>query len=394
MKSKARKFGVSFAPWMLLLSTLPASLAAQNATSPPRQGNYRMKQVQIIDPAGFGKPVVAGTALIPFDWKFQSDVRWSNRGCFTDGASMKFSAVSPDGKLAVEALPWFSWQYASDPAVQRFLNMENQMGQKFGLSPCTVMAPAPAEDLLRRFVIPKLRPGKEIVSAERMPTLEQYLNGRLHILEQQAAQSRQQIRFLVNASRVRLKYDLDGQQVEEWVMAVSFAQVTSISTGSGSTQGVDCRAIMLFAMRAPQGQLEANENLFRAIWSSVTLDSQWQGEYLKVVSQLKQAQEQNRAFRAQLLRQFQQHEIETINAVTANSMQGANQAFQGTSELTRGVQPFRDPRSGSQVQLSNLHDYAWVNDAGVVVQSDDPSFNPGAAYGGNWTPMPRVQRQP
>lgn len=146
--------------------------------------------------------------------------------------------------------------------------------------------------------------------------------------------------------------------------------------------------------RAPQGQLEANEDLFHAIWSSVSLDSHWQSEYLKDVSQLKQAQQQNRAVRAQILRQFQQHEIETINAVTTNSMQGADQAFEGASELTRGVQLFSDPRDGTQYELSNLRDYAWANDAGVVVQSDDPNFNAGAAYGGTWRPMPRVQRQP
>ena len=112
-----------------------------------------------------------------------------------------------------------------------------------------------------------------------------------------------------------------------------------------------------------------------------------------MVAQLKQAQGENRAMRAEILRQFQQHEIEVIQGVTANRLRGAEQAFQGTSELTRGVQPFTDPRSGSPVESSNLHDHAWVNDAGVVVQSDDPNFNPGAAYGGSWS-MPRVQRKP
>ena len=391
--NKGSSFASSLAR-LLALMALPVSVAAQNPAPSASAMSHRMKPVQIIDQVGLGKPTVAATALIPFDWKFQSDVQWSNRGCFTDIAAMKFSAVSPDGKVAITALPWTSWQFASDPSVQRFLRMENQAGLRYKLVPCPVMAPTPAEELLRKFIVPKERPGKQIVSAERMPAVEQSVNAKLQRVEQQASQSGQQIRYAVNASRVRLKYDLDGQPVEEWVMAVSVAQATSIPLGAGSTQGIDCRAMMVFAMRAPQGQLEANEDLFRAIWSSVNLDGHWQAEYLKNVAQLIQAQGKERGIRAEIIRKFQQNEIEVIRGVTANQTRGAEQSFQDFSELTRGVQPFTDPRGGPPLELSNLHDYAWINSAGVVVQSDDPNFNPGAVYGGSWTPMPRVQRRP
>jgi len=79
-------------------------------------------------------------------------------------------------------------------------------------------------------------------------------------VEEQSARAGHPVRFRADSAHARLKYDLDGQLVKEWVMAVSVVQGSAISTGSGTVQGVDCRAIMLFAMRAPQGQLDANES--------------------------------------------------------------------------------------------------------------------------------------
>jgi hypothetical protein len=296
----------------------------------------------------------------------------------------------------IEAFPSFSWQFSKDPAVQKYLVMENQAGGKVGLKPCPVNAPVPAEDVLRKVVVPRYRPGKEIVSVEPMPELNQAMNSRSAGVQQQALRGGQQVQVRADAARARLKYDLDGQPVEEWITAVSFAQATAIATGGATTQGIDCRAVMLFAMRAPQGQLEANEKLFRTIRDSVSSEPDWMRQYLGMVNKLSEAQQSQRQIRAEIIRQFQQHEIEVIQGVVANQQRGADQAAVGSDRITRGVEPYRDPATGKTYELSYMYGHAWVNgnNNNEVVLSDNPNFNPASVFTGNWSPLEHVQPTP
>src|SRR5580693_9291593 len=111
------------------------SAAGNDAKTAGAHDYFRMKHVQVIDQGGFEKPIPAADLLIPTDWKFESKVQWGNRGCFTDLAAISFRAQSPDSKLVIEAFPSFSWQFSQNPAVQKYLVMENQAGAKVGLKP-------------------------------------------------------------------------------------------------------------------------------------------------------------------------------------------------------------------------------------------------------------------
>jgi hypothetical protein len=392
MNATARKMCLSGAVLVVICAALAS--AANDTKTGAREPYYKMKQVQVIDQGGLGKPTPVADLLIPTDWKFEGNVQWANRGCFTDLAAVSFRAQSPDGGLAIEAFPSFSWQFAKDPAVQKYLMMENQEGAKVGLKPCPVNPPVPAADVLRKFVLPKYRQGKEVVTVEPIPDLDQSMNNRLPSVQQQAGRGGQSVQLRVDSARARLKYDLDGKPVEEWVTAVSFAQGTTIATGSGATVGVACRAVMLLAMRAPQGQLDANEKLFRLIRTSIKSEPEWLGQYLGVVSKLTQAQQSQRQRRQQLLIQFQQHEISVINSVMDNREQGANQAFAGADQLVREVESYRNPATGKTYELSNKYGHAWMNGNNEYVLSEDPNFNPASAFNGDWTPLQHVQPTP
>jgi hypothetical protein len=384
LSSSPRWLVVSFA---VLLASAWAFTAGKGSA-------FKMKQVQVVDQAGFGKPVPAADLLIPADWQFQSKVQWGNRGCFPDLAAVSFLARSPDGKLAFEAFPSFTWQYANSPAVQKYLVMENQQGQQTGLKPCPVNPPIPAAEVLKRVVLPKYRPGKEPVSFEPLPDIQQLIGNRAQALGQQASRGGQPVQFQGDSARARLKYDLDGKPVEEWITAVSVAEATTISTGSGATQGINCRAVMLYAMRAPQGQLGANEALFRMIRASLRWEPEWQRQYIGMVDHLTEFQQNQRQIRAQMIRQFQQHEVEVINGVVANRARGMNQTVVGADELIRGVEPYRDPATGKTYELSSLYGNAWTNGNNEFVLSDDPNLNPSSLFNGDWKPLDHVQRQP
>src|SRR5262249_19656771 len=148
--------------------------------------------------------------------------------------------------------------------------------------------------------------------------------------------------------------------------------------------------------RAPAGQLEANETLFRMIRSSWRPEQAWSQQFFQNWSKLSQFQSVQRRQRADMIAQFQQYEVQVINGVVAHREPGAEQAAVGADRLIRGVEPYRDPATGQQYELSYMYGNAWINanDKSQVVLSDDPNFQPGTVFNGNWSPLEHVQPTP
>jgi hypothetical protein len=193
-----------------------------------------------------------------------------------------------------------------------------------------------------------------------------------------------------DAARAHLEYERDGQMVEEWITVAEWMR--SYPSGRGNIY--DCHATMLMSFRAPQGQLQSNERLFRLIAFNIAPQPKWQAQVNGMIAQLYQKQQMEEAKRSQMIAQFQQHVAETINGVTANAMRGADQAAFHEDQIIRGVQTFRNPETGETFELSNLHDHAWLNGSNEYVMSDDPSFNPNGQLSGDWTELQPVQAQP
>jgi hypothetical protein len=93
-----------------------------------------------------------------------------------------------------------------------------------------------------------------------------------------------------------------------------------------------------------------------------------------------------------VIRQQSAEDIRRIQNETYQNRQHSqdvqNQRF---SQHIRDVETFRDPNSGTSVELSNQYGHAWSNGAGEYILSDSPSFNPNAHVNGNWTQMQQVQ---
>jgi hypothetical protein len=367
--------------------TIPSVAAIDGA--PPRY--FHMKAVQVIDKAGFAKPTPAMDLLIPAGWTFDGKVEWANRGCFDDFAAISFHMQSPDGKIIIEGYPSFTWQFVDNPSVQRYLIAENQQGMKVGLKPCPVIQPQPAANVLTKVIVPHLRPGKEIAAMETSADLDQFIKNRTADVQGKEGQNAQ---LHADEARARLKYDADGAPVEEWISAVSMSQISPSGDGRGGRR-YDNKAIMIMSMRAPAGQLEANERLLAAVRGSIHLQPDWERQYLGMVNKLNTGQQQQRAARDEIIRQFQQQEIAAIQGVIANQQQGSNQAVHAESQYLRGVETYRDPSTGKQYELDNKYGNAWMNSNGSdVILSEDPNLNPSSVQQGSWTPMQHVQASP
>jgi hypothetical protein len=352
------------------------------------QRYFLMQQVKIIDQGmGQGKPAYG--LMIPTTWQFKGWVNFGGAegGCFADMFAVIGDAKSADNSVELQMLPQYTWQYIDDPAAQHQMQQQGQRDAQFGMKPCPVRAPIPAAEFIRQDLIAKYRKGKTVVSVDPFPELDQIVRYRLGLPPAGAGGGTGQVR--IDTARARLAYDdANGQPVEEWITAAMV--VRPIPTGGRGT-AYDWHAIMVMFYRAPKGQLDANDRLFKLIASTIHPEPEWEKMSNGVIATLYQKKQTELAKQSQMIAQFQQHVADTINGVVARREAGANHAVYGESQIIRGVQTFRDPSTGATFELSNQFDHAWLNGSNQYVMSDDPTFSPNGNLSGNWTQLQVVR---
>jgi len=374
----------------------PSSSAATTAAS----GSYlRMKQVQVIshivDPALGSKDTVSDAIalpaldlLIPSTWDFKGSVELNrNEGCISDMYSVSWLATSADGSIAFAGAPDYSWQYADDPAALRNLTDPNRRHLGMDMKPCPVAKPMKAEDYFRQKVLTFLPSDSTVVSVEPFPELNQIARKQLGLPPDDAGKAGDS---RTEAIRARVEYQKDGKPMENWVALVVVTRI--FRQGRGAFY--DCHAIDVMSLRAPQGKLDANDKLFKVMISSLRLEPKFQAYANGNKAKWYQLEAQKLAKMDAIWAAFQNHVAETIMGVTANQQQGSlNSAF-GADQLMRGVQTFRNPATGSTMELSNQYDHAWLNGSNEYILSDDPNFNPNGQLNGSWNQLQAVRPAP
>ena len=369
--------------------------AAKSAsTRGAASGSYlRMKQVQIIakveDPSLGGKAdMPALDLLIPSNWEFKGSVFANTKeGCFSDLYVMSWDATSPDGSIAFQGAPNDSWQYTDDPAALRRLTDPNRRALGLGHKPCPVTKPMKAEDYFRQNLLSAFPSGSSVVSMDPFPELNQIARKQLGLPPDDSGNAGS---TRTEAIRARVRFQKDGKALEDWVTLVIVTRV--FRQGQGALY--DCHAIDVMALRAPQGQLDANDKLFRVMISSIRPERKWQGYANGTIAKLYQAEAQKEATIDAMYSKFQQYVAQTINEVTLNAERGSMNSAYAFDQNTRGVQTFRDPTTGKTMELSNLYDHAWLNGSNEYVMSDDPNFNPNGKLNGDWNQLQVVRPQP
>jgi hypothetical protein len=351
----------------------------------------RMKQVQIID-QGRDKvqaPLPAFDLMIPSAWNFKGNVAFGGGqgGCFSDMFAVSWDATNADGSAAFQGAPTYSWQYADDPSVLKKLTDPNRRALGAGGKPCPVLKPMKAEAYIRQYVLKALPSGSTIVSVEPFPELNQIARKQMGL---PPGDSGSGSGAQTDAVRVRAEFQKDGKAQEGWL---AVAVVTRIyREGRGSFY--DSHAIDLMALRAPKGQLDANDKLFKVMVSSVRPEPKWQAYSSGIMAKLLNAEAQKEAAQDKIIADLQRYAAQTIMEVTANQFQGSMNSAHSFDQNIRGVQTFRNPATGGTMELSNLYDHAWLNSSNEYVMSDDPNFNPNGQLQGSWNQLQVVRPAP
>jgi hypothetical protein len=377
----------------IALAALP--LFAQRTTSP---NYYRMKKVAVVDEHGFERPMRALSLLVPTDWQFQGSVRYNpSIGCHADLVQLSFRAASPDNRLAVEMFPGLHWTWADDPSSVRAMQMAAQQSLRFGRKECDIMPPMTPGDFLRRMVVPKVRPDARVAAVDPMPDVSQKLQQKARDQENMAARAGLRMRIRAEAARARLEYTLNGQAVEEWITAVTFAAATvgpsfNMATGQmGQTQFYNCGGYLIFALRAPRGQLSSSEKLFDLVLGTVQADPAWQGRVTQVLGNMQAADAKGVRDRSAIVAQNQRDIAHIINQTYENRRKSQDASAEEFSQYIRGVETYRNPRTGETVELSNQYGHAWINNSNEYILTDSPGFDPNVALKGNWTALERAK---
>jgi hypothetical protein len=371
-----------------------ADVAPKLAARGTAPGSYlRMKQVQVIahvvDPALGGKvDLPTMDLLIPSTWDFKGSVAGNtNEGCFSDLYAVSWEATSEDGSFAFQGAPNDSWQYTDDPAALRKLTDPNRRALGLQGKPCPVKKPMKAEEYFRQNVLSAFPGGSTVVSVEPFPELNQMARKQLGLPPDDAGKGGS---ARTEAIRARIEFQKDGKTLEDWV---SLVVVTRIFPQGRSTF-YDCHAIDVMALRAPKGQLDVNDKLFKVMISSVQREPKWQAYSNGVIAKLYQAESQKESTMDAMVAAFQKHVADTIMGVTANAQRGSENSAFGFDQNIRGVQTFRDPTTGNTMELSNQFDHAWLNGSNEYIMSDDPNFNPNRQLSGNWSQLQPVRPAP
>jgi hypothetical protein len=371
-----------------------ASSAARRgaaAATGTASGSYlRMKKGQVVDPGAAGVQAAqpAIDLLIPSDWDLKGNVVFGGGkgGCFGDLFAVSWEATNPDGSIAFQGAPSYSWQYTDDPSELRKLNDPLRRALGAGGKPCPIMKPMGAENYFRQNVLPNLASGSTVISVESFPELNQIARRQMGLPPTDAVNKG----VRTEAIRVRIESQKDGKPVEGWVVLAVVTRVYPVGRGSF----YDSHAIDFMALRTPRGKLDANDKLFHVMLSSVRLEPQWQAYSNATIAKFYKAEAQKEAAQDQMWAALQNKITETILAETANAERGAEAAAFGADQNIRGVQTFRDPKTGGTMELSNQYDHAWLNGSNEYIMSDDPNFNPNTNLSGSWNQLQVVRPAP
>ena len=376
---------------LTLLLSLPG-LAAEPAY-------LRLKKKEIIDQHGFEKPMPALSVLVPTDWSFEGEVHYAQKvGDPADLARLAFRTASPDGRLAIEAFPGWSWSWADDPMMRQAMQNQAAMTARMGGAPVQLGPPMSARDFLTRVAVPKLRPGAKVLGIEPIPDVDQALQGQVKQAQTMAAQTGVQMRLRADQARAHLQLTSGKGPAEEWLTAVVFTRANampSMNPGTGQMAQsalYQSSAEYLFGLRAPPGELPSHEKLFRTILSTVRVDPTWQARLSQVQANMAAANVQSARDRSRIIAQSAEDQRRAIKEGYENRQRSLDRSAERWSDAMRGLQTYRNPTTGEMVKLDNAYDHAWASGNGEYVVSSAPGFNPGQVLQGHWTELEPVHR--
>lgn len=355
------------AAWITRILCLAASSTLASGTASAQTG---MRKVEIIDPNGFERPMVAATITIPEGWQSSGGIRWQPQAaCQADATQPQFMAQDRSGLFAVEILPGTGWQANNLPVPQQgpgcpFLNITSPQQYLTAL-------------------VQHIRPGASVLDYRPRPDLIKTQPPQP--LPVQGIEQRR----ITEGGEVLIGYQNRGQAIREVIQAVTDVHITRMA---GVMPG-EVREFLIgsawpaFAMRAPEGALDFR--VADSIRLSLKTDPAWEAKMMEHQNANSAIAAKGARDRSQIISRSGQE----INNIIMKGWQDRTSAQDRIHERTiRGIREtelFATPDGGT-VELPGIRNNAWQTDRGGYITSDNPALNPSRDLGIGATQLRRI----
>lgn len=318
-----------------------------------------LASVQIIDPSGFGQPMVASTIQIPSNWHTQGGVQWDRSSeCVANHLRMNWLASSPDGREAFEIMPGYSWQL---------------QGTDIQMNPCPPLGIRTTQQFLETV-------------AQRYPGVRVLGYRERNDLITQPQQPGNGARLQVSAGELLIAYQGNAGEVRERLITA-----LNISEVQGN---VVINSPLVYAYRAV-GR-DPQEGVSERFFKSMQPNPQWMAQVTQtsnqLVAQIAARQRQNidawhasemakinargAADRAQIRMQTQREVAQIYSNTWANSQATDDRIQRRTLESIGGYNTYADPAGGGVVRESTQYERVLRNSDGSYLSTNDPYLNP------------------
>ncbi|HEY2470372.1 MAG TPA: hypothetical protein VGI45_21435 [Terracidiphilus sp.] len=350
------------------------------AASPSTSANWTATQkVTVTDNA---VRMTAFTVSIPSGWKYAGMILRPG-GCHAPSVpayGLSFSTVGPDNVTAYSVLPGVTWDWESDG--------KSPQGPR-----CQPVSITTAAAFLLNIAIPNLRPDAKNISIVPLPAqMQSALQAQQRAVQAQAGGGHN----ILDAARVRLEYQLNGQAVEELIGAVVACQEMNMPAypllNRPAITRRFCHSNGTSIRRAPKGGLDA---LIAKDLPAPQIDPAWDARIQQQMranfaswqkandAQFAAIQQHYKEVTAGMIQRGKEAQAQLQNQ-TDNAM-AQDRATQGAIDhaaqqqvldsLNRQV--FLDPNTGQKIETSNQFTHNWINSSGTTVAlGNDPTADP------------------
>lgn len=368
---------------MSIIRLIPASLASAlmalvipaTAAEPIPPGALRVQLAEIVDRQGFEKPMVAFTMMVPAGWRYEGAVDWKIGAKCANAYQPRLRAQAPDGSAAIELLPGEGW------------GANNFGPQSDG---CPHGTSRNAQDYLKAWV-QQYRPGARWIDYRPRPE-------RSHAGVQQSMAGGGFFKSWSETGQALIGYMQNGREMRESLaVSIMFSHSQIAGVGGRMMQSISGQSYGVLAWRAPEGQLDFRQ--FDAVWQTLRRGEAWNARITASENQMAQDNARTQARISQIQAQTSRDTLAEIakrgqiraqTRADISEMQNRGYAARDASsdrmqrdniKTIREVETYREPRSGSVVELPNHYRHAWQLKDGTYVLTDSQAFEPGRDLG-------------
>jgi hypothetical protein len=352
------------------MAGVPSAQLANGKMMQPAQplppGVWRVQPVQIMDPAGFGAPMVASTAVIPAGWNSEGGIVWGAMGQCGADFTYQWQAVAPDGGAGFALLPTGNWTYA-----------ETQMGamqpQQGG---CMVGTYSDARQYLEAYVKSQ-QPDAQIVNYKSRPDRAKLMiDFYAGIPTMQLSNMREQRN--IDAGELEITYSMNGRPMRAIVgttVVASLSQWTDMmNPGQISQQLLNGSATGVYIARGPQDQFDPS--LADLVLRSIRATPEWGTKTFEYNMEKMRRTSQAMTDRHNINMDTLRKQSEIMNGAYRNQDLASDRNQREFVESIRGVETYYDPVDRQPVQFDYTYKDAWRINDGTFVLTNDPSFDP------------------